>query len=498
MEEKKDKRYEYLKKIIKNVFETLANSHRIADGNTGIIVRGKGKEICKCTFSEKYRKDCIELFEIAFAYKKCRFEYTGKQKVSQEFNRDIAIKNARKYFKNENIDLDYVFHSQSDKYLFSQLIYKYIKILLDVIFDDYNCIGEKRNKLVRQRYTSVLNNIRSELNTNGIHELIYNGANFSDIERITYNNCDISECDNVMLVDFGYEFKDYLFVEDINTLIKLCPVEKSTFSGSPKLYQNYYELNLINRLKINCTKNINYYPIDLKILKNKEQYVPRYCCIAFCLSEIKKVISCDEYSIEEYIYNELRLEALFLIKKKYIEPKVQCLNYIKQIEKILEILLNINYHKYFEKKEYIPREFQKGFENFNIFLEKSNLMIDEKNVIFKYLISVWIDDFSESLLCRVWADDFRKIDSELTLKSHAKIISDYVENEVLKGTNELYTEFYERNKKIIDSFKKKVDIKNKEYYDTFLEVDLGKGFNPYSHLKSAIDEYSKMIKNLKI
>lgn len=492
MEEKKDKRYEYLRKLTKNVFETLANGYRIDDGNTGIIVRGKGKEICKCTFSEKYRKDYIELFEITFAYKKCKFEYAGIQKMLQEFNRNIAIKNAVKYFKKENIDLDYVFNSQSDKYLFSRLIYKYIEKLLDVIFNDYNCTGKKRNNLVSQRYTSVLDNIRFELNTNDIHELIYNGANFSDIEIITYNNRDISECDHVMLVDFGYEFKDYLFVEDINTSIKLRSVEKSTFSGSSKLYQNYYELNLINQLKINCTKNINYYPIDLKILKNKEQYVPRYCCIAFCLSEIKEAIFSDEDNIEERIYDKLSTEAYVYIKEKYINPKVQRLNYIKQIEKILEILLNINYRKYFDKKEYMPDIFQKEFCIFNTFLEKSNLMIDEKNVIFKYLISIWIDDFSSVLFCTNSDKHFRSVMNKTVLTKYEEIMSAYSKKDELEEINKLYKVFYEKNKKTIDSFKKKVVIKNTEYYETSLEVDSGKGFNPYSHLKRAIDEYSKM------
>lgn len=492
-----DKRYEYLKKLINNIFDTLANSYRIDDGDTGIIVRGKGKEICKCTFTEKYRKDYIKLFEITFTYKKCKFEYAGKQKISQKFNRDIAIRNARKYFKKVNIDIDYVFHSQSDKYLFSKLIYKYIEKLLDVIFNDYNCTGEKRNKLISQRYTSILDNIRSELDTKDIYELIYSTAKWADAELLTYNNCDLDKCDSVMLVDFGFEFRSYFLINFINTTIKLIPIENQILYRRSKSTDKFYGFDLINEQKIEHSHDIGYFPIELREIQIEEQYIPRYCCIAFCLSEIKKVISCDEYHIEEYICNELRGEALFLIQKKYIEPKVQCLNYIKQIEKILEILLNINYRKYFDKKEYIPREFKKGFKNFNIFLEKLNLMIDEKNVIFKYLISIWIDDFSDVLFC-VDSVYIKSLENETVLKEHRKTIEDYAENDAFEKANELYKVFYKKNQKTINSFKKKVVIKNREYYETSIEVDSGKGFNPYSHLKTAINEYSKKISNLKI
>ena len=200
-DENEDIRHAYLKGLVNSIFDTVSMSIEKIDNNTATILIGEGKEFKDCSFTVTYRDRYEKLFKITFTYKNCVFKYVGKQKKGYTFNRDIAVKNAVGFFKKKGVDIDYIFHSQAEQYLFSKLLYKYISMLIGVLFEDFDCLGSARNNLVKKRYDEVFRKIRKEVKSNDIIDLIYNVANISDIEQVIDERYDITECKIAYLID---------------------------------------------------------------------------------------------------------------------------------------------------------------------------------------------------------------------------------------------------------------------------------------------------------
>ena len=150
-----DIRHTYLKGLVNGIFDTVSMSIEKSDTNTATILIGKGKEFKDCSFTVTYSDRYEELFKITFTYKNSKFKYVGTQKKNYIFSKDIAVKNAVAFFKKKGVDIDYIFHSQAEQYLFSKLIYKYISMLLAVLFEDYDCQDDARNNHVKKRYEEV-------------------------------------------------------------------------------------------------------------------------------------------------------------------------------------------------------------------------------------------------------------------------------------------------------------------------------------------------------
>jgi len=91
-----DRRREYLKELVKDIFFTTANSYakkknELTSSVETYVVRGKGTPLKDCSFKETDFKRYVKLFEATFTDKKCIFEYESKNSKQKEFSRDIAI-----------------------------------------------------------------------------------------------------------------------------------------------------------------------------------------------------------------------------------------------------------------------------------------------------------------------------------------------------------------------------------------------------------------------
>ena len=74
-----------------------------------------------------------------------------------------------------------------------------------------------------------------------------------------------------------------------------------------------------------------------------------------------------------------------------------------------------------------------------------------------------------------------------------KVLSNYVKTNNLDEANKYFCNFYNCNKKIIDSFKVKVDILNRRYFNISFEENINKGYSPYLYLKEALETYYAFI-----
>ena len=79
-EKVEDIRREYLKSLVYEIFFTTANScEKKKDETTSTIVtcvvRGEGKPLKDCSFTETYFKSYVKLFEATFTDKKCLFNF---------------------------------------------------------------------------------------------------------------------------------------------------------------------------------------------------------------------------------------------------------------------------------------------------------------------------------------------------------------------------------------------------------------------------------------
>lgn len=481
-----DIRHDYLYGIVNAVFDIKVNSTRRIDDKKVIVIRGRGKEIGKCTFTELYQKYFNDLFEYTFTYDQCEFEYHGIQKANQKFDRRIAINNAIEYFRKKSIMLNYVFHSSAEQKLFSKLIYRYLKQLLDVLFDEYDMKKKEFEKTINQNFKDALNKIRDEVDTKDIYELIYRDAKLSDAELLSYDGAD-----SVMLIDNGYEYILYYSSESIATSLKLRPVDKEFVYSRSDISYNVYSIDSKNSKPIIYTPNIEYYPINILNLQRKEMFVPRFCCVEFKYNETIEPLEDDEKKYEkEYIYYKLSMQVSEYVKKEYIRTEKQETNRLKHIEEILGRLFQINYRKLFNDDRYLKSYFKLGLKRFRKFLDISNLGKDNELILFRYLVSLWVDEFSHVLYCASSDQEYKNSIDEKTFSKHLNMLSDYVENKNLDEANKHFLEFYKCNKMTIDSFKKKVEILNVNYFNSSIEENIGKGLSPYSHLKEAISEYN--------
>jgi hypothetical protein len=89
--------------------------------------------------------------------------------------------------------------------------------------------------------------------------------------------------------------------------------------------------------------------------------------------------------------------------------------------------------------------------------------------------------------------EYKKSIEEKKFLKHKKLFSNYVKTNNLNEANKYFCNFYKCNKKIIDSFKEKVDILNISYFNISFEENINKGYSPYSHLKEALEEYYMFI-----
>ena len=492
-------RHKELKSLVKGVFVTTKNSYQKNDANTAIIYRGEGQDLKDCSFQAVDRERYYNLFEIALTYKNCRFEYKGNRDNQSNFDQTTAMDNAVDFFVKRNIPLDYTFQSKEEKALFSRLIFRFVIQLLDVLFEEY--LPD-----IEGKYQEVLNQIRCEVIVKDIYELIYETAKWSDAEMITYGKRTVDECDSVILIDFGYESSKYL-TDDIDTCLKLRPIDKSIIYTRSEIENDFYEIEAVNYKKIHYLKNINYYPVEIFDLVdeqklvykykryNKDRCVPRFLCVAFCLNDVIVLPAYKKTDIKRNICNKLAERAYAYIYEEYIDSKKQSINRCNQIGAILNELMSIDYRLFFGSNEYLPSAFKLGFVRFEQFLKNQSIELSDKNVVFKYLITVWIDEFSYILDSMLTDDNYRDNIKGTTLNKYLRAAKAQEKTNNIKEANELFCDYYKNNKKVIEDFVRKFDVVKKELYDNQFEECLQNGSSPYEHLRYALSLYKTYLQN---
>ncbi len=536
-EKVEDIRREYLKSLVYEIFFTTANScEKKKDETTSTIVtcvvRGEGKPLKDCSFKETYFKSYVKLFESTFTDKKCLFDYKGKNSKQKDFSRDIAVSNAMDYFKLNNISLYYVFNSQAEKYLFSRLLYRYIKQLLNVLFDEYTSEDIKiLNNLVREKYNKVLDKIRVEVDTVDIYELIYRNAHWSDAEFVTYNGLDIKECDSIIMIENAFDYEKARLVDDIDRCMYIRPSDRrSTYTYNEISYKSY-ELNMMSRLSIKCYNQQQYIPVEIiqlsdkkknTIRLDKEKYIPRFVCIAFRKKDIEDELIADSKKdidnpitinnlddLEKELYS--RLEAYVqteFISKNYTAQRKQIMTPMEQSVRLIQELLQVDYGEFFNEDDHIPDVFQVVFDKFVRILKTHKIKINKEKIIYKYLFSLWIDSFCGSLLARIdpvnkeysIIEDYSKRLKEFNKLQLIKEMKSKKKNnkpDSLENANTLFISFYQKHKATITAFNEKVDIPKNERFDSEFEYRLEKGESPYSLLRYTLCEFKTFLEEMK-
>jgi len=534
-EKVEDIRREYLKSLVYEIFFTTANScEKRKDETTSTIVtcvvRGEGKPMKDCSFLATDFKRYVKLFEATFTDKKCLFDYKGKNSKQKDFSRDIAISNAVDFFKLNNISLYYVFYSQAEKYLFSRLLYRYIKQLLNVLFDEYTSEDIKiLNSLVREKYNKVLDKIRVEVDTVDIYELIYRNAHWSDAEFVTYNGLDIKECDSIIMIENAFDYEKARLVDDIDRCMYMRPSDRrSTYTYNEISYKSY-ELNMMSRLSIKCYNQQQYIPVEIiqlsdkknTIRLDKEKYIPRFVCIAFRKKDIEDELIADSKNdidnliiinnlddLEKELYN--RLEAYVqteYISKNYTAQRKQIMTPMEQSVRLIQELLQVDYGEFFNEDDHIPDVFQVVFDKFVRILKTHKIKINKEKIIYKYLFSLWIDSFCGNLLARIdpvnkeysIIEDYSKRLKEFNKLQLIKEMKSKKKNnkpDSLENANTLFISFYQKHKATITAFNEKVDILKYETFDSEFEYRLEKGESPYSALRHTLCEFKKSLEEM--
>ena len=432
-------------------------------------------------------------------------------------------------FKSYSIDLDYVFHSQAEKYLFSRLIYKYIKQLLNVLFADYALENiDIRNKMVAEKYNKVIAKIREEVNTVDIYELIYRNSTWLDAEFITYKELDLKACDSIMLIENFFDIKKFDYIEDIDRCVHIRPSDRRTTYTYKAISYLSYELNMRKRLSIRYSPLDRYVSVELfelsdesnKTLKlDKEKYVPRFVCIAFPKKDIEDELKAESKKdldnpiiinsledLEKEVYDKLESNVQDYILKNYTAERKRYLTLTEQAVIIIEKILQVDYNSCFSDDKHIPAGFQQGFSRFRRFLKNQKIAIDKDTIVYKYLYSLWIDAFCYKLELMIYTmnKECNNVEFYNKLLKRIKEMSFFKELETnkkcgtidsLDNADKLYCSFYRKYEDVIEAFNQKVDVLKNGAFENEFEFRLEKGRGPYAYLKTSLCEFKKYLED---
>ncbi|MCR4638486.1 hypothetical protein [Ruminococcus sp.] len=579
----KDIRRDYFKELINDVFQitTIKCDKGMDEKTPTTVILGKGTPLKDCSFKATDSKKYEDLFIATFVDKECVFMYKGTSKTPIEFSRDKAIANAVDFFKMYDIHLNYVFHSQTEKSLFSRMIYRYIKQLLNVLFYNYQSEDtETINDLFEVKYRKALDKLRDEANTLDIYELIYKNTHWSDAEFITYKGVKPNDCDSIMLVENFYDLNKSIYHEDIDRCVHMRPSDRRTsFIYNDENYYMSYELYRRKDLPIKYHPIQRYIPVEIidlsegqKIVNRLDnvKYVPKFVCIAFRKKDIeddlKKASEKDKERLvkEPYlttferiiqnkkdpviinnledlgkaVYNKLETYVqIEYISKMYTAERKLVLTPIEQVVILIKKLIDIDYKRFFDDVNYIPEAFSKGFERFMQFLKKHKIKVSSKEIIYKYLISLWISGFSDRLDGQIAIENvesykgknfnqlLEKIEEltsiqekeaneekkdeltitqekeaneemkdELTITQEKEANEENKKDDILKEANKLFISFYTTNKEEIDKFNKQTDVSKKENFENEFEYCLDRGYSPYLSLRQSLVAFSKILR----
>lgn len=505
MGKKEDIRSCYLASIIKNVYITKANAY-LSDNNKEIVIRGYKKEkhekdknkieykaLGDCSFSAEFKKYYYKIFEIAFCNKNenC-FLYDGEKENEKTFARDQVINNSVKYFKKHDIDVDYIFYSEFEKYLFSKWIYSLFVRLLEVLFADYNCSGDQRDNIVENKIKNIFIEIKNELNRYGIIRLIYSNAKANEVDLIIDSKYDKSECNRAYLFKLGNNVESQLGAVVVSGDIRL--VVENNIKKNELIYERFpfsKDKDFYNN------EDEEYAFISVWNLIKKEYFFPSYCYVATCLQAEKQDLemkNCNdqklfsEYSINEQIARIHGYAISKTIETYSFDKKKFYLNLIKDIDHMLDHIYTEKYRDYFYIENNRVQK-DKSYCNFIEFLKRNSIKLDNTVAVFLYLISVVIDELNFKLE-RIDYDDMKQYidENNSEYKKHLSKIKNHLRSRNLETAIQAYNTFYKANVKNINEFHRKVLVLNETCWGYV--IDKSKNlYNPYRYLQKSVKKY---------
>lgn len=493
--EGEDIRQTCLRELVNDIFGVLSVSIEKSDINTEIVL-GRKKDFTDCSFKVTYRVRYEDLFNLTFTHKQCKFKYVGKQKKGYTFNRDIAVNNAVAFFKKKGVDIDYIFHSQAEQYLFSKLLYKYISMLIGVLFEDFDCLGSARNNLVKKRYDEVFRKIRKEVKSNDIIDLIYNVANISDIEQVIDERYDRTECNIAYLVDtFSYQSSNLR----INDAV-ICNVKDYDISSVSNIVMNkagmrYQMFPFKKNIPLSIGKDTH--TVSLRIWQNidREKFFPRYFWY------ITKNTGYDSNSEEETSLYDYRLNrskaeilgaAIRALNNNYLyDKKMMYIQWMNSLNAVLERVYTENYDSYFSIDK-AQKSKKDRYNNLKSFLKGNTIDELDPKIIHIYLVSVAIDNLCEKLNIFNHEEMKKYISKDdKAYKQHCKYLKEICDTKNLESAINKYTAFYNDNKGVIYAFAQKVEISKISCDEALLSTE----YNPYLFLKNSLQRYYKCLCN---
>ncbi len=453
-------------KIIEDIFPKKCNK---VDKAKKQVIIGKGKYATKCTFREVDKEYYTTLFKYTFLIEGAEF-VDKKCKSYEKFDRNMAVDNAVKYLKSFGINVNCTLYCNSEKVLFARYVFQVINDILSIMFSfgkefKENKYNEKK-KDVKERYNK-------EIISKGIIALIYQNARWSDVESYKVN----AECSDCLLIDSGLDWQNGFDIPYLQTGIKL-KMKSNINNGFSFHSEMTFNCDKIDNLqnKAILIREDNFYYLDFFHFEN-DHYIPNHFCYCADLKNVSAENELEEESKEMITGAHHKLSAPELGSEEFYQAimymnKTYCTNNQKQlyinafsnIAKIISTLLRINYREFYSDDYNISKTvFVTGFEQLSYFLKDHKIDYSKKDVcvIYRYLITLWLDVFLHNLEIfnfeKMFDVYFHK-DSEYTkiVDENRRKITDFKSLDILDTADYHFENFCVRNRKVIDSFKKQI------------------------------------------
>lgn len=483
---------------------------------------GAGSDLvsdCKKSYSSEYKCKIDKIFEICLLdVNTCIRCFHNKSEI--EFSRENVINNTIDYLIGLGINIGNPFKIESERYLLSKLIYKYIVQLLDVIFnvDSQSLVKERKgvgDDIIKNFYGKRISKLKKQVEKSDITSLIYSNAAKSDIEVVFDSDYDKSEYNYALCISLYNQridmFGNLMMITDVSYIER----EKTErWYGINGYYQKIDSIQLTFCDWENPENKDQVYQQDwVHMISGFEKY-PFPTNAVFKPKTYRKdikrfeVINCDsyDYKLPHYIYFVTKLSKEELKKKYssiYDNPNLKCymeykaiimlkerydFNEEKYSKLILDNILNflnwisaIDHKSFFDinlpLKEYIIT-FSDIFLNLSSifqFLKSHNADNKQAIIIFIYSVSVIIDNlchYIENITlanCTSISEDYTatfRLNNAIMIKnnlsteqirSYADKIKAFLDSDKLSEMIELYREYYDVRKKELRSLENIID-----------------------------------------
>ena len=499
-----DIRNTHLEKIIATIFPM---KRTMLDSKKKKVIIGDGKYANKCSFLETDKEYYINLLKYTFIIDGTEF-VDKNLKCYSNYNRLIAVDNALKYLKENDIVIKCNLYCDSERTLLAGYIFKIFEELLSEMFSFGKNFDAKKYE---KKFNEIFKRYRREIITKGIITVIYENANWSDVE--VYKESDSAE--DCLLIDNGFDWRGYNDIRYINTGLKL-QIKSALNSRSCSIIEVQYDkiYNLQDKIISVMDESICY--LDFFHLDHYYYLPNKFCYCTNIESDVvvEKTILWDnveEDTRPQVTYDQPTNEhknksikfsrATEYLRKTYcIDRMQQYMNTFSIIADILDVLLRIKFKDFYSDEfNFSETSFSIGFKQLTYFLKDNRINYTKKeiNAIYKYLITKWFDTLRFCLdfynfeeMFKIYSDNENYKQS---IEKSRKKIDKYKSLKVLDEAFGFYKKFYDRNCQTIQSFEKKVSV---EYYES-IEQLIARVFNTeydqFKILKKSIENFKRKL-----